>query len=516
MIRLACPKERMFVMAKRVLVCGFHEESNTFNPVICTMDRFSSGPVKEGREAYEALKAVRLDASGMIEAIEEAGGEAVVSLALRAGSGGRVADSVYAYFCEKVREYMDKEGPFDAIGVSLHGATCTESLDDPCGLFLEELRKWAGPDVPVAASFDLHANITDRILRSADVVCGYQCYPHTDMFQTGWRAGNLLMKLAAGEKLYMAAAALPMMTPPSGYTTRTGPFKEVSDLGHAFLEEGALQDYTVFNVQPWLDIPDIQSRVIAISSDPENALEKADALAEKLWEVKERCWPELMTIDEAIDRAESSESRKPVLLVDAADSPNGGAVGDSVAVALRLWERKSPLRAGMFVTDPQAVRKAFSLGVGVIAEFSVGAGFTPGVPGPLRAEARVVSLHDGLLPLGGGKNRRVADIGKAAVLRVGTMDIMVCEKPTASGDPQILRHFGIEPAFMDLVVVKANTSFLEPYSAFAGDILYTDTPGAGSANLLSLSWKRLPKPLYPFDDSPDLRPGKAFLKKERV
>ncbi|MBR3436507.1 MAG: M81 family metallopeptidase [Lachnospiraceae bacterium] len=503
-------------MAKRVLVCGFHQESNTFNPVTCSMYRFSSGPVKEGQEAYEALKAVRLDASGMIEAIEEAGGEVVMSLALRAGSGGRVADEVYEYFVKKVREYMEKEGPFDAIGVSLHGATCTESLDDPCGLFLEELRKWTGPDVPVAASFDLHANITDRILRSADIVCGYQCYPHVDIFRTGWRAGHLLMRLAAGGKLYMAASALPMMTPPSGYTTRTGPFKEVSDLGHAFVEDGALVDYTVFNVQPWLDIPDIQSRVIAISSDPENALEKAELLAAKLWEVKDRCWPELMTIDEAIDRAENPGSRKPVLLVDASDSPNGGAVGDSVAVALRLWERKSPLRAGMFVADPAAVRKAFSLGVGAKADFSVGAGFTPGAPGPLRAEARVVSLHDGLMPLGGGKNRRVADVGRAAVLRIGPMDIMVCEKPTASGDPQILRHFGIEPAFLDLVVVKANTSFLEPYSAFSGDILYADTPGAGSANLRSLTWKRLPRPMYPFDNSPNLRPGKAFLTKESV
>ena len=129
------------------------------------MDRFSSGPLKEGREAYEALKAVRLDASGMIEAIEEAGGEVIMSLALRAGSGGRVDDSVYAYFCEKVGEYMDKEGPFDAIGVSLHGATCTESLDDPCGLFLEKLRNdaaWRAAAVTaVIAETEAHPELTE-------------------------------------------------------------------------------------------------------------------------------------------------------------------------------------------------------------------------------------------------------------------------------------------------------------------------------------------------------------------
>ena len=503
-------------MTKRVLVCGFHQESNTFNPVTSTMERFSRGPVKEGREAYEALKAVPLDAHGMIDAIEEAGGEVVMSVALRAGSGGKVADDVYEYFCKKAYEYVTQKGPFDAVGVSLHGATCTESLDDPCGTFLEKLRKWIGPEIPIAASFDLHANITDRILGAADIVCGYQCYPHTDTFRTGWRAGNLLMRLVAGEKLYMAAARLPMMTPPSGYTTRKEPFKEVSDLGHAFVEEGSLIDYTVFNVQPWLDIPDIQSRVIAISTDPGKALEKANILADKLWEIKDKCWPGLMTIDEVIDHAESASARKPVLLVDASDSPNGGAVGDSVAVALRLMERGSDLKTGMFVADPAAVKKAFALGVGATAEFSLGAGFTPGTPGPLVACATVVSLHDGLMPCGTRNRGRIVDVGRAAVLRVGSMEIMVCERPASSGDPQILRHFGIEPTLCDLVVVKANTSFLEPYSAFAGDICYADTPGAGSSNLRSLKWQRLPNPLYPFDDDPALRPGKAFLTKERV
>jgi len=502
-------------MAKRVLVCGLHQESNTFNPVTSTMDRFTRGPVKEGKAAYDALKTERVDALGMIDAVEEAGGEPVVSVALRAGSGGRVSDGVFEYFCGKVYEYIEKEGPFDAVGVSLHGATCTESLDDPCGVFLEKLRQWVGPDIPVAASFDLHANVTDRILEAADIVCGYQCYPHTDIYRTGHRAGSLLMRLLSGEEICMAAAPLPMLTPPSGYTTRKRPFKEVADMGHGFVDDGSLLDYTVFNVQPWLDISDIQSRVVTIGRDPEKTLETANALADKLWEVKDGCWPELMTIDEVIDHAESASARKPVILVDAADSPNGGAVGDSVAVALRLMERGSTLETGMFVADPAAVKKAFSLGVGATAYFSIGAGFTPGMPGPLRAEGTVVSLHDGLVACGAKGKGRIVDVGRAAVLRIGTMKIMVCEKPTASGNPQILRHFGIEPAYCDLVVVKANTSFLEPYSAFAGDICYADTPGAGSANLRSLIWHDLPKPLYPFDDDPALRPGKAHITKKR-
>ena len=69
----------------------------------------------------------------------------------------------------------------------------------------------------------------------------------------------------------------------------------------------------------------------------------------------------------------------------------------------------------------------------------------------------------------------------------------------SSGDPQLLRHFGIEPTLCDLVVVKANTSFLEPYGKFTDLIYYADTPGAGASNLKQLQWKNLPEGLYPFE-----------------
>ena len=496
-------------MPKRIFVCEFRQESNTFNPVPASRPFWQ---IAEGREAYEKSRAARAGTGGIIDAVEEAGGEAVCAVTLHAGSGGRVSNEVFGFFLESVRRYWETAGPFDGVCVCLHGATCTESLDDPCGEALRQLRALAGPRLPLAASFDLHANITDRMIGAADILCGYQHYPHIDIYETGRRAGSLLMRLLAGERLVMAAAAVPMLTPPSGYTTRKEPFRALADLGRSFVEDGSLEDYTVFNVQPWLDIPDIQSRVITIAHDPETALDRADRLAEKLWEVKDGCRPNLMTIDEVIDRAEDPSSRKPVILVDAADSPNGGAVGDSVAAALRLQARGSKLSAGMFVADPAAVKKAFELGVGARASFTVGAGFTPGTPGPLTAEGTVCSLHDGCFPREARQGRGSwASVGRAAVLRIGTMQILLCERPTASGDPAIFRHFGIEPALLDLVVVKANTSFLEPYSAFAGEICYADTPGACRADLKAMEWHRIPEKLYPFYRGADLAPGRAVL-----
>ena len=482
---------------KRVLLFSFHEESNTFNPLILPTDEFlRTARCGEGEPLYNYSRTRRTMLGGMIRAIEESGAQVVTAFSIHASSGARVNDGVLKHVFGKLKHYVETSGPIDAVCAALHGATCAETEDDACGALMEYLRRLVGNEIPIAAGFDLHANITPKILENTDFVCGYQTYPHIDQYGTGYRAASLLMRRLRGGKVFLAAARVPIMVPPSGYTTLEEPFKGVIDSGKALTENGTLLDFTVFNVQAWLDIPVIASTAVAVAEDPETAKREADRLAEKLFENRDAYWPDLMSIDEIIDIAEAPDTKKPVILVDAADSPNGGAVGDSPAAALRILERGSKIRAGMFVKDPEAVRQAFSLGVGGRAVFSVGSAFTPGLPAPLKAEGTVRSLHDGILPTG---RDSFSDIGRTAVVSSGSVDIVLCERPTASGSPQILRHFGIEPAFYDLIVVKANTSFRGPYSQFKDSFFFADTPGAGAANLKRFVWKNLPKNFYPFD-----------------
>ena len=497
---------------KRVLICEFHQETNTFNPLPMKLEHFAALRYANGQEAYDLCKKLPCAFHGMIDAIEEDGGEVISSVSLYGSLGGPVEDSVMEILKTGVRETLEKVGPVDAVCASLHGATCLASEEDACGEFVAWLRKLVGEDVVIAASFDLHANITDVMLQNADVISGYQTYPHVDYYQTGYRAASLCMRKLRGEKVYTAATIIPMMVPPSGFTTLLEPFKGVIDYGKALVEEGKLLDFTVFNVQPWLDIHKIGSTVIAVAEDAETAKKYADILAQKFFDNRDGYWPDLVDVDKIIDRAESAESKKPVILVDASDSPNGGAPGDSVIIALELLKRNSQLKTGMFVKDPEAVEKAFEVGVGNSAEFTIGGKFSPGMPAPLKAMATVRSLHDGFFRQEGPSGRGFPNhIGKTAVVSVGNMDIMLCCQPTASGDPQLLRHFGIEPTLYDLVVVKANTSFRAAYTPFAGEIYYADTPGVCASNLKYFDWHNLPKNLYPFDLPADYTPEKAKI-----
>lgn len=495
----------------RILVCEYHQESNTFNPIVSPLSKFSPGLGYEGDKVYNARMSTRSAIHGAVDAITAAGGEAVPTVFLTASSGGRMDDKVLELACDRMRHYVAEAGEFDGVYVDLHGATCTETVDDASGEFLRVIRELIG-DKPMTASCDLHANITKLMLEKADAISGYQSYPHVDHYETGHRAASLLMKKLNGEKFSTATVSVPMLIPPSGYTTLVEPFKSIIARGKAMVEEGKLLDFSTFAVQPWLDISEIASTAMAVAEDAAVAKACAEELAQMLFEARDKSQPELYSVDEIIDIAEANKADKPVILCDSADSPNGGAVGDSPVVAMRLLERGSKLRAGMFIKDPEAVKQAFAVGVGNEDDFTVGAAYTPGMPGPLKAVGKVRSLHDGYFTLEGPANRgALGYIGRATVVSFGNIDVLICETPAKSGDPQLFRHFGIEPTLYDLIEVKANTSFRVPYSKISDLIYVSDTPGAGASNMKQFQWKNLPKGMYPLDLPEDYKLPEAKL-----
>jgi microcystin degradation protein MlrC len=219
-----------------------------------------------------------------------------------------------------------------------------------------------------------------------------------------------------------------------------------------------------------------------------------------------------MSIDAVIDFAEANATGNVVVLADAADSPNGGAVGDNTSVLQRLLQRKAPVRFATMLRDPAAVEQAFAVGVGGEAEFSLGAFYNKVGQQSVKVWGRVRSLHDGDYWMEGPYSKGLPQhVGRAAVISVGDYFVMACGSPANTGDPQIYRHFGIEPSLFDLVEVKANTSYRLPFSAFASVMCTVDVPGCvGVSDLKSLPFKKIPRPFYPFDEMDGYQVGRAI------
>ena len=66
-------------------------------------------------------------------------------------------------------EGLRKEGPFDGVYLSLHGAMAVRGVARPEAELARRVRAAVGPKAAIAATFDLHGNEDDEFLKHADM-----------------------------------------------------------------------------------------------------------------------------------------------------------------------------------------------------------------------------------------------------------------------------------------------------------------------------------------------------------
>ncbi|WP_329886849.1 M81 family metallopeptidase [Pseudoramibacter faecis] len=483
----------------KIGIAEFHQETNSFNPVHSILADFELFGIHE-RE--EMIARVDKDSAlkGIIDTLEDDGAKIVPTERMWAIAGGPVEGSVVDDFKRTVISILKEQLPLDGVCLSLHGATQSTDSDDVSGDLLTAIRELVGNKTVICASLDLHANITSRMMQASDCLCGYLTYPHVDFYQTGVRAAKHCLRLIKDPKSErMNRVAVPMIVPASGFTTQSGPFAALMRKGREMVDKGDLSDFSVFLMQPWLDVPSEGSSILTITPNGDNHL--AIQLAEELVPIRHEMKPQLISAEEIIELSSKNDSGKPVVLVDAADSPNAGASGDSAYVLEKILSGNMPLKAAIALSDAPAAEKAFKIGVGHTADFNIGGTINTVFSKPVQVEAYVQSLHDGTyIQEGPAKRGLTHRCGKTAVLKVRDIDIIVTSHLLGPGDMQVFRHFGIEPTFYQMVVVKACTSFRAGYEPIAEKIIDAATPGAANANLPILPYQKLSRKFYPFSE----------------
>lgn len=481
----------------KILVGGFRQESNSFSAHISTEKTYA---VIRGEEFFDpVLNPPRTMLSGILSGVVEAGAEIVPAVEYTATAGGPVLQEVVDGFLQEFLKTYDDNAPIQAIFLELHGATDMVPSQDACGYILETIRKHVGPDIVLVHTADMHANISDRMMANADGVAGYLTFPHKDFYTTGRRAAMHGLMLLRGEPFAQARVRIPMVVPAEGYSTDSGCFAELMDRWQERVENQEILDFTVCQMQPWLDLSDAASTVLVTARDRKTAADYAQKLAHELFDLRKEMRVDLYHIDEVIDAAKSNQTAAPVVLVDSADSPNAGSSADSSFLLNRLLERGENIKTCLTVADVPAVQQAFEVGVGNEGEFMLGGTKEPAFQKPVRVHAYVKSLHDGIY-MGKTSHCNLQRAGKSAVLQVGNIDIVVFSQMGNSSDPQVYRAFGLEPADYRLVMVKSAGQYKQAYSQFSTLFYPTDTPGSSSANLRNMPFRHLPRPFFPLDD----------------
>jgi microcystin degradation protein MlrC len=487
----------------RILIAECKQEVASFNPVLSHYEDFS---VSSGEEVIARHRGVGSEVAGALSVFDSRGDLHLVPAysARSITSAGILAAPDWQRIAGEFLARVRAAGPVDAVYYSLHGAMASETEDDPEGYLLAETRKILGEQIPMVVSLDLHGILTDRMLQHADAVVMYHTYPHVDFFETGVRAGRLLLRILAGEvKPVTAAVTIPALVRGDELITETGLLGGIIRKAKTLEEGPGGLVAGMFIGNPFTDLPGLCSRsVVVTDNDAGRAKREAIRLAEEFWTVRERLQASLTSLEESVRIAKATQGT--VIFTDAADATSSGASGDSNAILRALLANGYEGRALIPIVDPPAVRAAFATGIGNVVRTQVGGALDTRRFKPVPIEARVHLLSEGRFRSESHGDSWYA--GETAVLKAGAITLVVTSRAVSLYDRSLFLAHGQDPTRFDLVVVKSPHCQERFYKAWAAKLLNVDAPGATSANLKSLGHTRCPRPMFPLDEGVEFHP----------
>ncbi len=390
--------------------------------------------------------------------------------------------------------------PVDGIVLTLHGAMVAEGFPDAEAEVVRRVREVAGPDLPIAVTLDLHANIGQAMVEASTVVVGYDTYPHLDAAERAREAVDLLVATVEGRiRPTMALVKPPLLPVPQAMFTALPPFKTLFERAHALEAAEEALVITIAGGFPYADVPMAGMSVLAVTdADIQRAERIARELADLAWAHRAEMVIRNVPPGEAVAAAIRHPER-PVVLVDVGDNIGGGTPGDGTVLLAELLAQGAQ-DATIFIADAEAVRAAVAAGVGGTVETAVG-GKTDDLHGPpVPVRGRVRLLGDGRFVHEGPENAGVpADMGPTAVVRVEGVNLVLTSRKLMPGDLQQLKTVGIDPLRQQILVVKAAVRWRGGYGPITRHAIDVDTPGLGSVDLNRFRFEQLRRPIYPLD-----------------
>jgi microcystin degradation protein MlrC len=485
----------------RVAIGQLVQEVNHFSPVPTTLANFQAFGIRYGPELMSRFGSVT-ELGGFVDALgPETGVELVPTLAAWAMPAGKLDKQTHQFLRNRLLEGLRIAGPLDGTLLSLHGAMSAEDEWDVEGSLLEAIRCEWGADMPIVISLDHHANITKRTIESSDGLVGYHTEPHLDAYETGLKAGKIMLGLLQGRsRPSIGWRKLPMIAT-GNLLAPEGP------LGDFFAEADQLERceevlaVSIFPEFPYSDTPELGWTVVAVTeNEPDLAQDIADRLATKLWEIREQFLPvERPSPAEAVVKALTTEGG-PFVLGDFGDNTAGGSTGDSTAVLRELQGKDLDGYALVSVVDPEAVAACVEAGVGQTITLEVGGKIDRLHYEPVLMSGRVKTLSDGRYRAWGDLD---VTMGRAAVLESDRICVLLSELASPNVDPEIYRSVGLEPREAKLVLVKCAYNFTAYYGDFAKEMIVIDSPGVTDQDLRARAdeFQAAPRPLFPLDES---------------
>jgi microcystin degradation protein MlrC len=507
----------------RIAMLGFSIECNRFAPLATERD-FEARTLLRGdallTDARSAAPHMLGELPGFVADMDAAGTwEPVPILLAMAEPNGPVEQASFDRMMAEWDYGLRHAGHLDGVYCILHGAGLATHDLDPEGSLLTLVRRIIGPDTPVVASYDLHANVSDANVELVNAYIGYRTNPHLDMRERGAESAQVLRQLLTGTKTHLARIRLPIVPPTvsmlTGKDADERPYGEMIDLGQQLMREppyaGRVLNVSVMGGFAYADTPFNGLTVVVTATDANAAQSLAREIAVAGWARRERFRATLTSIGDATLLANGTQDRnRPALIfADVADNPGGGGRGNT------MWILEAFHNAGVrdalvgVIHDSALAAEAHALGEGApfIARFNRAGG--DAFSKPFSAPATVRRLHDGAMR---GRRGIYADntlaLGRCAALQLDGITVVVISNRVQCADPIFFEAFGLDIAAARVVVVKSRGHFRGGFDEFFrhDQVVEVDAPGLTSPILSRFAWQHMPRPVLPIDATAEWAP----------
>jgi len=495
----------------RIAIAGISHETNTYCQGFTTAADFHL----QRADAMRAAAGQETDVGGAMAACERLGVTAVPILFAQTQPSGTIERAAFEVFADEILAGIGKANA-DAIVLLLHGAGVADGLPDIEGELAARVRALVGDNIPVAATFDLHGNITARMCDALNGVFACHHYPHIDLHTQAECAVEHVLMLAQLQQENKQAkgrchvVSVPMLLPTT--TTFEGIGQSLLAEVLAFEAASACVDISWFHGFPYTDIEYVGCSVVITWLEGDMTAAAAEQLARRvasrLWEQREAFRPLSLSADEAVQVAVdelADESSAPVVIHETSDNCGAGAPGDGTHLLRAMLDaslgRTLPRGACFgFIVDAITAAQAHEAGVGAEISIELGARTDDLHGSPLVARAKVRALHDGKLILQHMFRGMPLKLGKLARLEIDGVDVVVGSRRSQTFDKEPFLAVGIDVLRYDIVALKSSNHFRGCFQDIARSIVTADPPGLSTHNISVFPRQSTARAFWPVDE----------------
>jgi microcystin degradation protein MlrC len=486
----------------RIAVGGYLAVANSFATQRTGLEQFQRSQIS-GDDLINRMGHGESAIAGFLAGARERGWDVAPLHYFFPGLAGKNTDEGHQWAKETIVNNLKKAPPIDGVFLQMHGTAASESIPDCDGDLLRAIREVVGERVPVIASLDGHANVSQLMVSQTTMLIGVKTNPHYDFVEVGEKAARI-MAGALDSSLHPAMTwAQPALVAPLQklYIAPGWPMEHLMRLARNRAAGNArVLDISLlggFFVSDRLETgPTV---VVTTDREPRLGREIADEVKEALWARRREFLTDMVPVADAVREAIATDEN-PVVLGDIADSGGAGTPGDGTAILAELLKHNARGAVVGNIADPAAVQQAIAAGVGKQVTLTVGGKVDRFHGEPVPIGGRVRTIHDGIYTASTKFNFGTFHRGPTVVVDCGGTEVILTSRACLVFEPNHFRSLGIEPLERKILVCKAELQHRAGMASVGRTFIDVDAPGLATQDLKRLPFKEIRRPVFPLDD----------------